>query len=81
MLRVHDGKVTVPNVVGMTEASARAVLGEDGLTAAITSASDSPQFAGNPKSDLVVVRTEPAAGTLVSYGSSITAYLDSPKAT
>lgn len=60
--------VTVPNVTGLSRASAESTLRNAGLTPSAT-----PEWANLP-STAVVDHTTPAAGSVVAEGSSVTLY-------
>jgi serine/threonine-protein kinase len=64
-------QVTVPTLVNFTEADATAQLRQRGLNVDTATASDSTVAAGR------VIRTDPAAGTSVDKGSTVTLILSS----
>ncbi len=65
----NSGKLKVPEVYGMSEEQAKMVLERDGLDCKVESENSEEVAAGN------VIKTEPAIGTEVSKGDTITVYV------
>ena len=73
-LKVSRGQMSIPNIVGATQADAQAKLGPNFRFSPMSESSDTIDRGS-------VTRTDPAVGTTVPVGSSVTVYISTGPAT